>query len=84
MPYAKEDKYILYKSAVNAPCCPFIPGKIFIIECVVDLLTAVKSGKVLLNVAILLRSDKPETFNVEAQVTFLFNQEHAGACAEQG
>jgi hypothetical protein len=35
------------------------------------LLTAVKSGKVLLYVAILLKSDKPETFNDETQVTLL-------------
>ncbi len=44
-------------------------GNTFIIECVVALLIAVKSGKFLLYVAILLRSDKPETFNDETQVT---------------
>jgi Na+/H+ antiporter NhaB len=52
-PYAKDDKYILYRSAVNAPCCPLTPGKILIIECVVALLTAVNGGKVLLKVMIL-------------------------------
>ncbi len=48
-----------------------MPGNTFIIECVVALLIAVESGKFLLYVAILLRSNKPETFNDETQVTLL-------------
>ena len=53
VPYAKDDKYILYRSAVNPPSCPLTPGNILIIECVVALLTAVNGGKVLLKVIIL-------------------------------
>ncbi len=47
--------------------------KYIIIECVVVLLTAVKSGKALLYVVILLRRDKPDTFNELLIVVALFN-----------
>ncbi len=72
-------KMNIYAPAVNAPCRPFIPGNTFIIiEYVVALLTAVKSGKVLLNVVILLRSDKPETVNDDLHVVLPDNLiEHA-------
>jgi hypothetical protein len=72
-PYAKDDKYILYRSAVNSPCCPLTPGNILIIECVVALLTAVNGGKVLLKVIILFNVVVPDTFNDDKHVVKLFN-----------